>query len=185
MAKNDKKLIDWMSLIGGILVGAAIVLLIWFLLRGETRVEGEYAQVEKTESLSCEINGLVYPFFDYDNSISKTMSTNVIFEDNLLSSISLTYTLYYSDSNAITDSENLNHAAMNINFGKDKLGADVLGLKFSFFPEGLQFSLYSNKDDINSVTTKYFMLDDVKNNYSMSNVLQNYESKGFVCKNNN
>ena len=184
--KKETNTTDWL-LYGGILcIAIAVVLLLWFFLRGETKVAGEWEGVKKSETFVCNTTGLKYSFLSYDESQKKTTRINVVFNDNKLSAISLMHALYYNNEKLSIDSENLNHANMNKNFSEDGLGFDALGLKFSKFADGLQMSLYVEDDEINDDMMKYFMLDGVTNNeYDMDNMQRIYEEQGFECEINN
>lgn len=173
---------SWFTAAGIILVLVAFVLILSFFMRGETKVDGNWA-VEQTSFLTCEIVGTGYPFFEYDNSYKKTIKINSTFNNDDIKTISLMYILEYNNEKNIIDSENLNHVAMNNNFAKDDLGFDALGLKFSKFSNGLQMSLFVNADQINNKTTKYFILDEV-GFISPENMQKIYEIQGFICQRN-
>ena len=182
--KNTKKenKTNKLALIGIILIILAIFLLLGFFLSGETKVSGEWSGIEKSETIVCGISGKDYPFFTYNKAQDKTTKVNIIFDGDKITAISLTHILYYDNEKAIIDSENLNHVAMNENFGTDSLGFDALGLKFSKFDEGLQMSLYTR--EVNDRMLKYFMLDGTST-YDMAKLQQIYESQGFKCEINN
>lgn len=169
---------------GMFLVIVAVVLLLAFFLRGQTTVSGENPDVKSTISLNCVSNDYKYDFFPYDNSDNKNLKIDIIFENEKVSSASLVYMLYYQDVESITESDAENHASMNINFSKDGLEADALNANFSKLSDGLKMSLYANIEDINDVTSKYFLLDYFDNGYTIKNIQRVYESKGLICKSN-
>lgn len=170
--------------IGMFLVIVAVVLLLAFFLRGQTTVSGENPDVKSTISLNCVSNDYKYDFFPYDNSDNKNLKIDIIFENEKVSSASLVYMLYYQNAENITESDAENHASMNINFSKDGLEADALNANFSKLSDGLKMSLYANIEDINDVTSKYFLLDYFDKGYTIKNIQRIYESKGLICKSN-
>lgn len=170
--------------IGMFLVIVAVVLLLAFFLRGQTTVSGENPDVKSTISLNCVSDDYKYDFFPYDNSDNKNLKIDIIFENEKVSSASLVYMLYYQNAENITESDAENHASMNINFSKDGLEADALNANFSKLSDGLKMSLYANIEDINDVTSKYFLLDYFDKGYTIKNIQRVYESKGLVCKSN-
>ena len=170
--------------IGMFLVIVAVVLLLAFFLRGQTTVSGENPDVKSTISLNCVSDDYKYDFFPYDNSDNKNLKIDIIFENEKVSSASLVYMLYYQDVESITESDAENHASMNINFSKDGLEADALNANFSKLSDGLKMSLYANIEDINDVTSKYFLLDYFDKGYTIKNIQRIYESKGLICKSN-
>ena len=172
-----------LALFGSILIAIAIISLSWFFLRGETKVNGWWAGVKKSETLVCSIKKNDYPFFTYNEAQDKNTRINVVFNSGEVDAISLVHTMRYDSEKAIIDSENINHLAMNKKFNIDGLGFDALGLKFSKFNEGLQMSLYVDK--INEVVAKYFMLNDMTGDYGMTEMQLEYEKQGFGCRINN
>lgn len=170
--------------IGMFLVIVAVVLLLAFFLRGQTTVSGENPDVKSTISLNCVSDDYKYDFFPYDNSDNKNLKIDIIFENEKVSSASLVYMLYYQNVESITESDAENHASMNINFSKDGLEADALNANFSKLSDGLKMSLYANIEDINDVTSKYFLLDYFDKGYTIKNIQRIYESKGLICKSN-
>lgn len=176
------------SLIGLISVGlviAFIVIFLIFLLRGETKVSGEYQEDIKDISLSCKKENLAYPFFSYDKSVKKETEINIIFGTNIFQSISLRHDLYYEDSTQINGSEAHNHAEMNAHFSRDNLDSEALNIKFARLSDKMSTSIYLPASKIDSVTAKYFLIDRY-NDYSIPTTLdglkQNYERKGFSCQ---
>lgn len=173
------------ALIAFILVLVFVVILIIFLLRGQTTVSGEYPEDVKDRSLVCRVEYLSYPIFTYDGSDKKDLEVSIIFGQSSARSISLKYNLYYSDAEKIKASEAINHAAMNKSFGADSLHADALGISYARLSDRMSTSLYSQFGKVDSVSAKYFMIDRYED-YSIPSSLEelkaNYERKGFSCQ---
>jgi len=174
------------NIISVALIGLATFLLVCFFLHGQTTITGSWITDRKMENMVCVANEVKYPFFDYDNSKRTSIKINVIFQGDVPIFISLTYLQYHNTEKESTDSENLNHVAMNSAFSQDGLGFDALNLKFSKFSNGLQMSLYTESDGINVVSKKYFLLENIANNqFTMDEMRSIYATQGLDCKSNN
>lgn len=177
---EKKSKTSWFLIIGISLVLVAIVLMIYFFLQGETKVTGGWPEPEKSESLSCEVEGLTYPLFKYDNSSKKTTKVTAIFNDDRLEKMSLVHQQYYNNSSEIEQSEAENHAAMNLRMQDEGLGPDALGMHFARLSDSLKMSLYADASEINGSTVKYFELEGVSK-YDEDTIRTAYEQKGFGC----
>ena len=171
---------NWYLTVGISLILSAVVLIFCFFMRGETKTNGNWPETETTESISCEVGGLAYPLFKYDNSNKKTTKIAMIFDASKLKTISLIYQQYYDSSEAIERSEAENHAAMNLLMQNEGLGPDALGMNFAKLSNGLKMSLFADVSKINDITAKYFELDGVSE-YDMTAMRTVYEQKGFKC----
>ena len=178
LRKKNKS--SWFLIIGIGLLLVAVILAIYFFLRGETKVTGGWPEPETSESLSCEIEGLAYPLFKYDNSNKETTKVDVIFDDDKLKTISLVQQQYYDNSGEIERSEAENHAAMNLRMQDEGLGPDALEMNFARLTDSLKMSLYADAEKINGSTVKYFELDGV-GKYDRNTIQMAYEQKGFDC----
>lgn len=181
-ATNKNNIRVFFVLAGILLIILAIVVLLYLLMKGETKTSGEWLGTESTESIVCNIVDKTYPFYTYDNSKSKETKVNIIFDNNKIQSISLTNILYYDDEKVAVDSENLNHIAMNDSFGINGLKFDDLNLKFAKFDGGLQMNIYS--ENIDGVSAKYFLLDREYLNSNESTIRKFFEGNNFKCENN-
>lgn len=186
MIKQDFRKINWALWAGMLLVIIAVVLLGWFFLKGETKVSGNWPEPETAQSVVCEAEGVLYPFFKYDNSDRKTMTVKAIFKNDALYSIALTNMLYYSDIAKIDLSESENHAAVNLKSQAEGLGADVMDSKYSKLDNGMKMSMYALAKDVTSEAAKYLMLDVAPENgqYSLSLIKEIFTKKGFNCVEN-
>lgn len=179
MAKKNGKT-NWYLTIGICLFLVAIALIVCFFMRGETKTNGGFPEPEVSESLSCEIEGLVYPLSGYDNSERKTTKVSMVFDDDKLKTISLIYQLYYNNNEEIAKSETENHAAMNLRMQSEGLGPDALGMNFAKLSNNLKMSLYAKVSELDSGSAKYFELENV-NKYDLDVLKKFYEQKGFGC----
>ena len=178
MKKRNKA--EWYSMIGISLLLTAIFLTIWFFMRGETIISGDWPEQESSESLSCEIEGLKYPFSAYDNSERKTTKVSIVFINGNLKTISLIYQLYYNGSEEIEKSEAENHAAMNLKMQNDGAGPDALELNFAKLANSLKMSLYAEASELDNGMAKYFELEDISK-FDLNNIKDSYEKKNFGC----
>ncbi|MBR3248740.1 hypothetical protein IKF89_01785 [Candidatus Saccharibacteria bacterium] len=177
---KKKSKTNWYLTIGISLLLTAVVLAICFFMQGETKTSGDWPELETSESLSCEVEGLAYPLFKYDNSDRKTTKVSMVLNNGKLRTISLVYQLYYSDSSKIERSEAENHAAMNLRMQDEGLGPDALGMNFARLADSMKMSLYADASALNGGTVKYFELDNVSK-YDLGTLRTAYEQKGFGC----
>ena len=172
--------------ISTIIIACVIVLII--SMKGETKTSGQNPTNVASESLVCESTEINYPITTYDNSVSKKLKIITNFYDGKANAISLVYELFYNSTQQITASEAHNHAAMNISFGKNGLGADSFNANYSKMEKSMKMGLYTNADNIKPISAKYFMLS-VNNTGSLPSTIQeyqtNYEKQGFICSLNN
>ena len=180
--KNNKmrNLNSWMIVLGMVLIFVAAILIFLFLVRGQTTITGGWPEPDKAQSLMCEADGIDYPFFSYDISTEKKIKINVVFSSDQIDAISLRYILSYNNEQRAVSSEALNHIAMNDSFGKDGLGFDALGARYSIAGNSLQLSLYARGDEVNMISLPYFMLDSLGRN-DIESVEQFYKNEGFRC----
>ena len=183
MAEEKKNKSGGAIIIGTIFV-AIIILLLVFSLQGKTTTTGDYPENVSDKSLVCTGNDIEYPIFTYDKSNKKELEISLLFTRDKIRSIALRYSLYYNDTIDITGSEAHNHAAMNISFGKDGMGADALNATYARLDNRMQMNLYATNDQIDSTALKYFLInsdgDYIPN--TIDNFKAIYENKGLACE---
>lgn len=178
--KEGKKNRRWIYiLIGLICFFVMIVFIILFLLQGNTKTTSR-SEVEVSETIICESEGIVYPIFKYDNSKHKTILIKVLFNDGKFETINMVYKLDYDDIEQVKQSNNENHAAMNKSFAADSLGPDSFMAHYSNLENAAQMTLYAEAKELNGVTAKYFLLDGVTN-YTKDSITKKYNNQGMDC----
>lgn len=184
---KSKFIRKWAAPIGAILALAAIVLIIMFLLRGETTVTNSDPETVNRTTVSCEVTDLEYPFFRYDNSTKKTTKVTFLFNDDKFKTISLAQTMHYDDSDSVRGSEAQNHAAMNISFGENGLDADAFSASYSMQDDKMIMTLYATGEDFDTNTSKYFLARNYSSRSTLDGLKKNYTEQGFTCfeKDNN
>ena len=162
---------------------AILAVMLFLLMRGKTVTVGQYPDPVNSVGLSCTNVGNKYPIFTYDSADKRETTVSMIFSGEKLTSISLMHKLYYSSESLITGSEAHNHAAMNIDFGKNHLGADALGANYARLSDGMKMSLYAKADSVTSVTAKYFLINfDEYLPETVAELTENYTAQGFTCE---
>lgn len=159
----------------------AVVCIILFLTKGSTVVSGSYPENQKSVSLRCSADGFGYPFFRYDESNSKNTKIYVIFYENAVDSISINHTLYYDNIEESTGSEAQNHASMGIHFAEDGLGADPFSAHYSKQQDKMSMTLYAKAQELNNVSSKYFLIKDISVGSSIDEYMEMYKVQGFSC----
>ena len=182
--KKRVKSRGWLMLASVILIFVAIVIFLIAALNGKTVVTGEFDGNKVTETLVCESERVNYPFFKYDNSNSKSLKINAIFEDEKIGSISLFYKLNYSNEEMAKKSESVNHAAMSESFASDGMKFDDLNSKYSFLDNSLQMSLYAKNSELNEKSLRYFMLYNIYEvgNLTKEEMAKIYNNAGLDCE---
>lgn len=172
----------WLTIIGIVCLLAAIVILIVFLMRGETKTNNSGSNTEKSVSLSCKVNDISYPIFVYDNSNSKTTQIDAIFSNDTLKTISLKHTLFYSNENLIERSDAHNHAAMNISLQDKGLDINILSPSYSQQKDKYVMTLYATDEILDAFLGKYFLIDNYNINLSVNDYEEIYSNQGFKCQ---
>lgn len=177
--KKDKKWI--LILLGIICIVIAFVLLILFLLQGNTKTISEGGSIEPTEAITCTSDEVVYPFFKSNDAKSRSMKINAIFDNDKLDIITLTYKLEYDDAKQAEQSSAENHAALNTSFYDDSMSADSFDAHFSVLKNSMQLSLHAEAKEITGTTAKYFLIDNVSGNHKKESLTKILNSKGLDC----
>ena len=169
-----------LSLIGLTALIIAIVLTILSMLYGNTTIV-EGGDVKTTQSLTCESDQIVYPFFKNDKANGRLLKISVIMHDDKIDTISLVYKLYYDDNRMIDGFTTSLHSAITESFGADGLEADALGVTYSSFSDSIQMTLYTESKSLDGITNKYFLLEDSYGNYDKDTILQVYKARKLKC----
>ncbi len=180
--KKSKKT-DWLGTVGLSLILSASVLIVWFFLRGQTTIRGDNPDNKTSESVSCEIEGIEYPYADLTGMAKAdktTMDVNIISNDRKVSSISLVYKLFYSDIEKAAGVEGKLSFTVSRNMSLDGLGSDGLGASFVAANGVARMSLYATLEELNSMDSrKYFLVKSATN--SVDDFVKDYENQGFEC----
>ena len=182
--KNKKNSRTTSIIIMVTILAAVIIVLLIFLMQGSTTTTGNYPENLSDKSLSCEAEGKDYPFYTYDNAIKKITKVDVLFSQDKMKSIALTYNLYYNDVTSITTSEAHNHAAMNKSFAADGLKvADAYNAKYARMEDRMQLNLYTTASDFDNIAKKYFLIDkDTEIPTDMAGFENVYKKAGMKCE---
>ena len=184
MKKHNTKLPKIIPIIVTIGIICLVVIILLNLMHGNTTVTNQAIGPISNDLLSCTSNEIIYPFFANNGTDAQTAKVDLIFANDKLKTISLNYTLYYNDTEAVNANEAINHAEMNLNFYKNNLNTDTLNAKYTKIDNSLRFNLYANSSDISRVTVKYFFIR-LTDNEPLPNTLaeyqSNYESQGMTC----
>lgn len=169
----------WLRVLGAILIVVAFILMVWFLVRGQTSVSISNPEDIAVQSLNCTLSGVKYPMATYDGSVDKKITINAVFENSKIDSISLVYLLNYDDPSLPKKSETVNHAKMNEAFSESGIRGDTLSANYSYDTEYFRLSLYARGGAYGYNTARFFMLDAALS--SMDEIKANYEKQGFSC----
>ena len=160
------------------LIVAAVIIVVQFS-QSQTKT-GTNPEELTVSSLTCESDGLAYPFLTSDGSTHKSLKVVATFSGGLLRTISLQQMLYYNDAESIRRSETENHAAMNISFGENELDPDSLEANYATLSDGMRFGIYGVFSRMKLAEFQYFLLGQVEN-YTYDYVRLTYEGLGMTC----
>ena len=169
----------WLFVTGAGLCVLAIILLVIFLLQGETKYSDSEGSTIKTQSITCVGNNITYPFQTAPGN--GTVKIHAILNDDKLKSISLVYELHYSDPKIVEQETTKLNADMNRAFGENGLGADTLGATYSPLIDSVQMTLYADRKSLNSNSAKFFLLEESSGDYRKDEILQIYGDKNLDC----
>lgn len=174
--KNKKSTLVWVGVSSIIL---AVVLAVFFLTQGSmTTIES--GSVDVVRSLTCESSDVIYSFYESDGADKRFLKINAVLNDDELDTISLTYKLYYPNSEVVEQRTTNMSITMSKSFAMDGLGADPLNVTYASFSDAVQMRLYAGAETLNSVSAKYFLLDGL-NKYNKDEIVKTYNVKGLNC----
>ena len=170
------------TLTGTLFIAVSVVLLFWFLLRGQTFVSGKYPEPEASKSLTCFREDYDYPVYNSQDATKSTTSIVAIFSENSISSISLTQKYYYNDEASAMANKGRFQVTMSKCFAGSSLKYGALGVSYAVANDMLRISLSADSNEINGNSKSYFLINGSPE--SFSDYKENYEGQQFVCKEN-
>lgn len=183
MAKSMKKK-DILGISIALLFVAVLLIIIILIINsllGNTTITNNVTTVEKTQSLECEADDFEYPLMSEETGDKSSIKINAVFDNDKLSTTSLEYKMYFDSKERIERSEVRTRIIMNDHFSEDGLPADTLGVNYTRLEDAMQLSLYSKVKELNSITAKYFLLEDASGHYSYDSVKKVYTDLGLKC----
>lgn len=180
MSKNSKSVIPYLVPVIFLALIAGVVIFLLFAMQGEVKTFGDVTENETSESVTCTVGNLDYPFFEYDDTTSKSTKINMIFKKDKLATINLIQEMRYNDSESANKSEILNHISMNKSFGST-YGADAFNADYYVDNTKMRLSLYTEANKLNEDAKKYFLATGTTNTKKV--LIKNYETQGFTCNN--
>ena len=73
----------YLNLVACMCIMVSLVLFFLFLLRGETKITGEYPENDKSETLVCTVDKIDYPFLADDGVMVANITVRVIFKNDI------------------------------------------------------------------------------------------------------
>ena len=165
--------------LGIILVLVASVLLFVFFMHGKTTFVNSGVKIEDSDSISCISKSVKYPFTGvYEDS---ELSVKILFNNGKAETISLVNVLYLDSVDDAKKAAAACGAAMDIRFGKDGLSANSFSATYASSDNKMTMTLYTHIGEVQGVSKKYFLLDDINEGSSMDEYVSGYEKMGFEC----
>lgn len=182
MSGDEKVKSGWFYyLVGVICVVLVVILVILFLLSGRITINTG-ADSSTVKSVTCEGEGLMYPFFTYDNAKSKSTKIVASMNNNdKLDSINLVYRMEYDNPKQVSESNAVNHVDISKQFAFDSLEYDSFNARFSDLNNVMQMTLYAENRELNGITAKYFLIDGTSV-FTINELTKAYNGLGLDCK---
>lgn len=170
-----------MNIAGIALVVIAIVLLFVFLLHGEKNVSIESDNDSNSSLLSCYKDNANYAFLNTNNTLSKKARVDIIFNNDSAKTFSLKYDMQFSSIDLVSSSDANNRFIIGEYFARDGLAFDALGISFSNYDKNLLFILFANRNEINSISKKYFYMKNLAENSTAKQYEEYFINQDFEC----
>ncbi len=179
--KHKKHGINWAVVAGTILTGIAFVLVIWFFLHGETSVSGSFPSAESYDSVTCEGTNTPHDILDTNGADKTTTRVIATFSNNILSTISFSYSIYLDNASKINSSEVKNRANINLQSGQGNFDVNTINPHLNKFNDRLEVRFYAEAKDLTLNSIKYLLLSTYYPDYTEQEILDNYTSLGLNC----
>lgn len=169
------------------LIMISTILIVLFFLKGSKKVIGDFTDPVSSEALKCVAANFDYPFFHVNQPTQKNKTIiNVIFDKDKIEQMSLIRTNTYNDYATASSAYTVIHANMNKSFSDNWLGPDALSADYSILNDNtVQMSLFAAKNELNTNSAKYFLIENFSSNRNKDNLIEYYTKKGFSCTLNN
>ncbi|MBR3204492.1 hypothetical protein IKF81_02300 [Candidatus Saccharibacteria bacterium] len=183
---KSKKEHKWLNLTIVCILLLAIIIIIFYLLRGKNTISGQYPENIRNESLSCEKEKSDYEKANLKEIENSDIKINIIFNDKkAVKSISLIYTAIFPTEKDAYATEAVSHAFFNKSLEASGYSASKFSNKYARYDNKLILSLTANGNEIDSFSAPFFMIktnegDEVNMN-NLESYRSMYESQGFTC----
>ena len=177
-----------LAVLAGVII--AIIIVLAFLFNGKTTSKNEAKKPAEETSLICSASGINNGIFSTDNAISAEYEINLVFADDELKNLTYTFTGTY-DNHATAEAAELRaHADFNIRLGELGLREDEFSsTTFSVIDNQLILTNFATKNEISVESASMLLIDIDKDSAdpaipsTLSELKENYTSRGFICRN--
>lgn len=184
---KDKKNNGWVKWVITLIIIAAIVILLWFLLRGkEDYITNDVNEVN-ISSLECAAAGdaVEGAFFTSVSAETTRHELKSTFREDKIDNMSYSfYATYESEAQTETAEANL-HGQYNKYMGEKSMSQQSLNPNFSNLGDELKISLYTERSKMNNLMANFFFIDmdefQKLGSYTLKDLEKIYENKGFSC----
>ena len=166
-----------------LLILAIVVAIIIWLLHGKTTTTGQYPANVKNEYLDCASNSITYPKVGEVDSDKKELKATMVFlGQQELSSISIKYTLMFSDEEKAHFAEPIVNTRFHENIAQVIDQYSAFNNKVTLLDDTVIVTLHASKNDLVDLAKEFFMINKNDNPVSLYDFKTNFESQGFACK---
>ena len=172
--------------IGLLLVFLIIVVVIIIFNGREEQTSAEIDNTPATTGLFCKGSTVENSFFSQNDALSATHEIKVLLYDGEINTINYTRTGVYNTHDEAEEASSLLHANYNIYMSSNSIDQEALQPTFSVIDNKSIVNLSVNDKTLIPETAKIVFLSVEqyanRKNYSLSEIKDIYEKKGFVCK---
>ena len=179
--KSKLKYIKFFSVFLAILLIIGFIYFIIKLFNNRTINSSTKRTNYSFSSLSCSINDSQQSFFDLSETVNNKQEIKIAFKDDYISTIMYTLDANYNYKKIAKEKEAKFYADYDHFMADHGLSIEKLSTIFTSSDLKVKIKLYAEKENLNSMTAKLFLLDSANGEYSSKVLQKYYEEKGFTC----
>ena len=164
-------------------ISIIVIVIIW-LLHGKTTTSGQYPENVKNEYLDCISNNTIYSKVGNIDSDEKELKATMVFlGKEELSSISIKYTLSFTDKTAASYAEPIVNTRFHENIAKVIDQYSAYNNKVTLLDDTIVVTLHASKTDLkDDLAKEFFLIPKTKAPTTLPDYREIFETQGFACK---
>ncbi len=168
-----------MKILGIILGTIAVVLIVLFLVKGQTIVSGNFPEDEVDESMLCTRQNSGYFVFNDTRIIGDNTKLTLIFNNSKLRTASLTYSATTENEIVAQNIEAVMTAELNTSYGTE-FGYNGLGANITSNDNIARLTIMATPSEMKENGKKYFLIDNISDN--KDEYYNALTERGFNCQ---
>jgi len=186
MNKTDYRKKRWITITVGLLFIFVIIVVIIIIFNGRVEQTSVKINNSPTTGLFCKGSAVENPFFSQNDALSATHEIKVLLYDGEINTINYTRTGVYNTHDEAEEASSSLHANYNIYMSGNSIDQEALQPTFSVIDNKSIVNLSVNDKTLIPETARIVFLSVEqyanRKNYSLNEIKDIYEKKGFVCK---